>query len=97
MKVIERLTAAEIQLRSTSDQRCSMKPRSLTRILRVLRHASYLCVLPLPKSPLPPSSAPLIAILFCGCQHTGICCGEYFFPAQSRHPSTPLLLTIEFP
>ena len=41
-----------------------MKRLSLTRILRVLRHAPYLCVLPLHQSLVPASSGMVIAILF---------------------------------
>ena len=82
---------------STSGNRCGMKTLSPTRIFRVLRHAPYLCVLPLPKSLLPASSALVIVILSCGSQPLGTGCRELLSVAQSRHTSTPLLPTIEFP
>jgi len=44
MKVIERLTAAEMRLRSPRGHRRSMKTLSPTRILRVLRHVQPLCL-----------------------------------------------------
>src|SRR5205823_15064638 len=61
---------------STSGNRCGMKTLSPTRIFRVLRHAPYLCVLPLPKSLLPASSALVIVILSCGSQPLGTWCRE---------------------
>src|SRR5439155_23168271 len=82
---------------STSGKRCRMKTLSPTRFFRVLRHAPYLCVLPLPKCLLPASSALVIVILSCGCQPLGSGCRELLSLAQSRHTSTPLLPTIEFP
>jgi hypothetical protein len=74
-----------------------MKRLSLTRILHVLTHAPYLCVLPLPKSLLPPSSALVILILFRVGQLIHTWFRELLSVAPSRHTSTPLLPTIEFP
>ena len=74
-----------------------MKRLSLTRILRVLRHAPYLCVLPSPRSLLSSSSALVMVILFSASQLVDTWCRELLSVAQSRHTSTPLLPTIEFP
>jgi len=74
-----------------------MRRLSLTRILRVLRHAPYLCVLPLPRLLVPASSALVIAILFHASHPIGTWCRELLCVAHPRHTSTPLLPTIEFP
>ena len=66
-------------------------------LLRVLHDAPYLWVLPLHGSLVPASSAKIIAILFCRSQLSGTCGREWLYAAQSRHTSTPLLPTIEFP
>src|SRR2546429_4618740 len=55
------------------------------------------CALPISKSLLPASSALVIVILSCGSQPLGTGCRELLSVAQSRHTSTPLLPTIEFP
>jgi hypothetical protein len=60
-----------------------MKRLSLTRILRVLRHAPYLCVLPLPRSLVSASSALVIATLFYASQLIGTWCRELLSVAQS--------------
>src|SRR2546429_3385370 len=73
-----------------------MKTLSPTRIFRVLRHAPYLCVLPLPKSLLPASSALVIVILSCGSQPLGTGCRELLSVAQSRHTSTPPFPQLNF-
>jgi len=82
---------------STSGDRCGMKRLFLTRILRVLRHTPYVCALPLLRSLLPASPAVVVAILSRGSQLPGTCGREWLSVAQSRHTSTPLLPTIQFP
>jgi hypothetical protein len=60
-----------------------MKRLFLTRILRVLRHAPYLCVLPLHQSLVPASSGMVIAILFCGSKLIGTWSRQLLSVAQS--------------
>ena len=74
-----------------------MKRLSLTRILRALRHAPYLSVLPMPRPLIPHSSALVIAILFHASQLIRTWCRDLLSVVQPRHTSTPLLPTIEFP
>ncbi len=81
---------------STHGDCCGMKRLSLTRILRVLRHAPYLCVLPLHQSLVPASSGMVIAILFVVASllaHGLASCSRSRSP---RHTSTPLLPAIDF-
>jgi hypothetical protein len=60
-----------------------MKQLSLTPILRALRHAPYLYVLPLPKSLVPASLGTVIAVLFVLARVFGTCSRQLFFVAQS--------------
>src|SRR5205823_9298522 len=81
---------------STSGNRCGMKTLSPTRIFRVLRHAPYLCVLPLPKSLLPASSALVIVILSCGSQPLGTGCRELLSVAQRSEEHTSELQSLAY-
>jgi len=73
-----------------------MRRLSLTRILRVLRHAPYLCALRLPRPLVPALSALIIAMLFHASQLIGTRYRELLSVAQPWHTSTLLLPTIEF-
>src|SRR5262250_1373649 len=64
MKIIEPLTAAEIQLRSPPVHRRRMKPLSPTRELRRPRCALYFSPCPLQPSPLSPFSQTLFGAIF---------------------------------
>ena len=99
MVVVERLTAAEIQLRSPSatGHRCSMTPLSQTRILHVPQHIQSLYASPFYKPHLSTISSRLLArcfVAFVPFHLMDVVCRA--LPAQPPRSSTPLLPTIEF-
>ena len=86
MRIIERLTAAEIQLRSPR-HRCGMKPLSPTRSLCVSRRAPYLSAAPLNKFPCKSSSKTVLAILSCSRRLIAWRCEGPCSAAQPRYTS----------
>ena len=91
MKVIERLTAAEMRLRSPpAGHRCRMKPLSPTRILHVLRHVQPFCAWPQKKSLLPTSSTHSVShpfLRFCQLSDVGVVFLAWpHSSAATRHP-----------
>jgi putative transposase len=90
MKVIQRLTAAEIQLRSSHGRRCIMKRLSTTIKVLVLRRAPHPYSLPANKSFPPASSITIIAIPFRPSQFPAVHCYRVRSTAQPRQCLTPI-------